>query len=159
MHQYVATVLWQRGNQAFTDNCYSRAHAWTFDGGATVQASSSPLSVPLPMSIEANVDPEEALVASVSSCHMLFFLSIAARKGFVIDSYIDHAVAVMDKNAEGRIAITLITLRPQIRFSSEKIPTSEELDAIHHSAHEQCYIANSLKADVVIESGTVDGTH
>lgn len=108
------------------------------------------------MSSEANVDPEEALVASASSCHMLFFLSIAACKGFVIDSYIDHAVAVMDKNGEGRIAITLITLRPQIRLSGDKIPSSEELDAIHHSAHEQCYIANSLKADVVIEGRIVD---
>jgi organic hydroperoxide reductase OsmC/OhrA len=151
MHQYVATVNWQRGNEPFVDNRYSRAHAWTFDGGATVLASSSPLSVPLPMSVESHVDPEEALVAATSSCHMLFFLSLAARRGFVIESYTDQAIGVMEKNAQGKIAITLITLRPNIRFVGEPLPSAEEVAAIHHDAHEQCYIANSLNAEIKIE--------
>jgi organic hydroperoxide reductase OsmC/OhrA len=130
MHQYVATVNWQRGNEPFLDNRYSRAHAWTFDGGVTVLASSSPLSVPLPMSVESNVDPEEALVAATSSCHMLFFLSLAARRGFVIESYIDQAVGVMDKTAQGRTAITLITLRPHIQFTSPQFITMRMSSAI-----------------------------
>jgi len=155
MHQYVATVNWQRGNEPFLDNRYSRAHAWTFDGGATVLASSSPLSVPLPMSVESNVDPEEALIAATSSCHMLFFLSLAARRGFVIESYTDQAVGVMDKTAQGKIAITLITLRPHIQFAGNKLPSAEDVDAIHHDAHEQCYIANSLKAEIKVEGSFV----
>ncbi len=152
MQQFEATVAWQRANQPFTDNRYSRAHEWTFDGGLRVPASSSPLSVPLPMSDAANVDPEEALVAALSSCHMLFFLSIAAQRGFVVDAYRDHAVGIMDRNAEGRMAMTRITLRPAIGFSGEKQPDAAQLDALHHAAHEKCYIANSIKAEVKIES-------
>jgi len=155
MHQYVATVNWQRGNEPFLDNRYSCAHALTFVGGATVLASSSPLSVPLPMSVESNVDPEEALIAATSSCHMLFFLSLAARRGFVIESYTDQAVGVMDKTAQGKIAITLITLRPHIQFAGNKLPSAEDVDAIHHDAHEQCYIANSLKAEIKVEGSFV----
>lgn len=152
MHTYEATVSWNREGQKFTDNRYSRSHAWRFDGGAQVPASSSPYVVPEPMSVAANVDPEEALVAATSSCHMLFFLSIAAKHGFVIDSYLDRAFGVMGKNSDGKVAMTRITLRPHVAFSGERMPTRQELDAIHHESHEQCYIANSIKAEVVVEA-------
>lgn len=152
MHTYEATVSWKKGDQNFSDNRYSRAHVWRFDGGAQVAASSSPLSVPEPMSVAANVDPEEALIAATSSCHMLFFLSFAAKRGFVIDDYVDHASGVMEKNEAGKIAITRITLRPAITFSGERRPTSEQLAELHHRSHEECYIANSIKAEIVIES-------
>lgn len=152
MQKYEATVAWQRGDQKFSDNRYSRAHEWRFDGGACVPASSSPLSVPAPMSNPAGVDPEEALVAAASSCHMLFFLHLAAKRGFVVDSYVDHAYGVMEKNGEGRVAITRIVLRPQIGFAGERRPQANELEALHDESHEQCYIANSLKADMVIEA-------
>jgi organic hydroperoxide reductase OsmC/OhrA len=152
MHQYEATVAWQRGDQNFKDNRYSRAHEWRFDGGARVPASSAPASVPVPMSDPAGVDPEEAVVAALSSCHMLFFLAYAAKRGFTVDSYVDAAFAVMDRNADGKMALTRITLRPRIVFSGERMPGAEDIAALHHASHEQCYIANSLKADVVIEA-------
>jgi len=152
MHTYEATVSWKKGDQNFADNRYSRAHQWSFDGGAQVAASSSPLSVPEPMSVAANVDPEEALIAATSSCHMLFFLSFAARGGFVVDDYVDHAVGVMEKGSDGKIAITRITLRPAIRFSGERQPTAGELAQLHHRSHDACYIANSIKAEVTVES-------
>jgi organic hydroperoxide reductase OsmC/OhrA len=152
MHSYEATVSWNRGEQDFLSNKYSRGHLWSFDGGAQVSASSSPLSVPAPMSVAANVDPEEALVAAASSCHMLFFLSIAGRHGFVVDSYVDQAIGIMEKNAEGKVAITRITMRPKIVFGGERQPTPGDLDKIHHESHERCYIANSLKADIVVEA-------
>jgi len=151
MHSYDATITWTRGDQAFADNRYSRGHRWTFDGGAEVPASSSPFVVPVPMSVAANVDPEEALVAATSSCHMLFFLNYAAKRGFVIDSYTDRASGIMEKNAEGKIAMTRITLRPQIVFGGERRPTQEEIDRMHHDSHEQCFIANSLKSEIVLE--------
>jgi organic hydroperoxide reductase OsmC/OhrA len=154
MPQFVATIAWERGIQPFADNRYSRAHEWRFDGGLTVPGSSSPHSVPLPMSDPGAVDPEEALVAALSSCHMLFFLSIAAQRGFIVDSYRDPAVGTMDKNADGKMAMTVITLAPAIVFGGERRPTPEELDAIHHSAHEKCYIANSIKAEVVIKGAS-----
>ena len=149
--QFEAKLEWQRKDQDFLDQRYSRAHEWIFDGGLRVPASSSPLSVPLPMSNADNVDPEEALVAAASSCHMLFFLSIAARRGYVVDSYADHAVGLLEKDARGRMAMTSITLRPAIVFAGEHWPDEETLDAIHHEAHDKCYIANSLKAEVVVE--------
>lgn len=152
MHKYEATISWERGEQKFVDNRYSRAHEWMFDGGVRIPASSSPLSVPLPMSVAANVDPEEAFVAAASSCHMLVFLYMAAKRGFVVDSYLDQAVGMMEKNSAGKLAITRITLRPKIVFSGERQPTPGELDALHHDAHEDCYIANSIKAEVVVES-------
>ena len=150
MKQFEAKLAWQRGAQSFADQRYSRAHEWIFDGGLRVPASSSPLSVPVPMSDPAAVDPEEALVAAASSCHMLFFLSIAAQRGFVVDDYRDHAVGYMEKNAEGNIAMTKIALRPAITFSLTP-PSAAELAAIHHAAHAKCYIANSIKADIVVE--------
>lgn len=152
MHTYDATISWSRGDQKFTDNRYSRAHSWSFDGGVQVPASSSPLVVPEPMSVAANVDPEEAFVAAVSSCHMLTFLWIAGRQGFVVDSYVDHALGVMEKNAEGRIAVTRVTLRPKIVFAGERTPTTAEIDDMHHKAHEDCFIANSVKSEIIVEA-------
>ena len=150
MQQFFAIVAWQRDGQDFAGQRYSRGHAWQFDGGLTVPASSSPLSVPLPMSVAANIDPEEALVAATSSCHMLFFLSLAAQRGFVIDDYRDAAIGELGKNAQGRLAMTRIVLRPRIVFAATP-PSPEALAALHHDAHERCYIANSLTADVVVE--------
>lgn len=151
MHSYDATISWERGDQAFTDNRYSRGHRWAFDGGAEVAASSSPHVVPLPMSVAANVDPEEAVVAAISSCHMLFFLGIAARRGFIVDSYLDRASGIMGKNSEGKIAMTRITLRPEVKFGGERRPTQDDIDRIHHDSHEQCFIANSLKSEIVLD--------
>ncbi len=150
MQQFFATVAWQRDGQDFAGQRYSRGHAWHFDGGLTVPASSSPLSVPLPMSVAANVDPEEALVAATSSCHMLFFLSLAAQRGFIVDDYRDEAVGELGKNGAGRLAMTRIVLRPRITFAGTP-PSPEALAALHHDAHERCYIANSLTAEVVVE--------
>src|SRR5690349_3507738 len=114
MHRYEARVVWSRNGEKFLDNRYSRAHEWIFDGGARVPASSSPTIVPEPMSVAACVDPEEGLIASASSCHMLWFLSLAVKHGFVVDRYVDAADGVMDKNKDGKVAITRITLRPEI---------------------------------------------
>ena len=150
-HDYTATVAWQRAADAsFKDNKYSRAHEWRFDGGTVVPASSSPWVVPVPMSNAAAVDPEEALVASLASCHMLFFLFHAAKKGFVIDRYEDAAIGTMGKNADGRMAMVRIVLRPQVRWSGAA-PPAPELEALHHRSHEDCYIANSVKCDVLVE--------
>jgi organic hydroperoxide reductase OsmC/OhrA len=148
--QFEATVAWERAGQIFTDQRYSRAHHWSFDGGLTVPASSSPLSVPLPMSDAANVDPEEAFVAALSSCHMLFFLSIAAQKGFVVESYTDHAQGTMTRNAAGKMAMTRVVLRPAIAFAAAS-PSTDQMAAMHHTAHEKCYLANSVNFDVVVE--------
>ncbi|UGQ46861.1 OsmC family protein [Massilia endophytica] len=150
--QFEAKLEWQRKGQPFLDQKYSRAHEWIFDGGARVQASSSPLSVPLPMSNAENVDPEEALVAAASSCHMLFFLSIAAKRGHTVESYSDHAVGLLEKDASGRMSMTSITLRPNIVFAGTAWPGEEEIAAIHHESHEKCYIANSLKAEITVEA-------
>jgi organic hydroperoxide reductase OsmC/OhrA len=151
--QFQAQVQWHRSGQPFTDGRYSRAHEWRFDGGLTVPASSSPLSVPLPMSQAANVDPEEALVAAASSCHMLFFLSLAAQRGLVVDSYLDDALATLASGADGKKALTRIALRPVIVFGGARQPSEAELAELHHEAHERCYIANSLKTEIVVEKG------
>lgn len=152
MHEYSAATVWSRGIQQFSDNKYSRAHELMFDGGARVPASSSPLSVPEPMSVAANVDPEEMLVAAASSCHLLVFLYVACKAGFVVDTYEDRAVGLMEKNVKGKYAITRITLRPKIVFSGPRQPTAAELNALHHAAHDDCYIANSIKAEIVVEA-------
>jgi organic hydroperoxide reductase OsmC/OhrA len=123
-----------------------------FDGGVRVAASSSPSLVPVPYSVAEAVDPEEALVACTSSCHMLWFLSLAAKRGFVVESYADEAWGIMEKTADGKLAITRITLRPRIDFGADRSPSPQELEDLHHSAHEQCFIANSLKSEVVVES-------
>ena len=152
MSEYLATVAWSRAkDEAFTDDKYSRGHEWRFDGGVVVPASASPHIVPAPYSVEANVDPEEAFVASLSSCHMLFFLSIAGRKKYCIDAYIDNAVGVLERGAEGRMAMTRVTLRPQIKFSGDNRPDEAEIVRIHHKSHQLCFIANSVKTDVVTE--------
>ena len=155
MSRYSAIVTWRRGDdETFLDSAYSRGHEWHFDGGTVVPASSSPHVVPLPLSVEENVDPEEAFVASLSSCHMLFFLYVAAKKSFVVDEYVDNAVGNMEKGADGKVMMTKVTLRPETRFSGEKQPTAEQLEDMHHQAHEQCFIANSVKTEVVVELAT-----
>ena len=151
MSEYRAQVSWQRGEQDFLSNTYSRGHLWRFDGGVEVPASASPHIVPLPWSVEANVDPEEAFIASLSSCHMLFFLSIAAKQRFVVEQYVDDAIGVMEKNSEGKIAMTRVRLRPRVEFSGERIPSREQLEKLHHLAHESCFIANSVKTEVITE--------
>jgi len=152
-HEYKATVSWKRaGGEAFSDGKYSRAHQWSFDGGVTVPASSSPLSVRLPFSRADAVDPEEALVAALSSCHMLTFLYFAQKQGFVVDSYDDDALGTMTKNARGKLFISRVALRPRIVFSGAKQPGEAELAELHHHAHEECYIANSVLTEVVVES-------
>ena len=152
MSEYYAKIVWSReGDENYIDNKYSRGHEWGFDGGVTVPASSSPHVVPLPYSVEANVDPEEAFVASLSSCHMLFFLSIAAKRKFVIDEYVDNAIGVMEKDSKGNISMTKVTLRPMIEFSGNRQPSIEQLEKMHRQSHEQCFIANSVKTEVVTE--------
>lgn len=152
MSEYTATVAWQRDGATFSDNKYSRAHQWKFDGGAVVPGSSSPHVVRVPLSDASAVDPEEAFIASLSSCHILFFLSLAAARGFVVDSYEDQAVGVMEKNMEGKHAMTVVTLRPKAIFTGRQ-PTRQELDALHHSAHEECFIASSVKTQMKCEPG------
>ncbi len=151
MSRYQATIHWaRREGEAFTDNRYSRGHQWQFDGGLTVPASSAPDAVPLPYSVAENVDPEEALVASLSSCHMLFFLAFAAKGGWRVDDYSDEAEGIMEKNAAGKIAMTRVTLRPRVRFDGAS-PDRAALEDLHHRAHEHCYIANSVTAEIVTE--------
>ncbi|OBT19679.1 peroxiredoxin [Vibrio tasmaniensis] len=153
MSEYSAVIRWARGDdEAFSDNQYSRGHTWEFDGGVTLPASSSPHVVPLPFSVEANVDPEEAFIAALSSCHMLTFLGIAAKQKYVIDSYVDDAVGVLEEDESGRSSVTKVTLRPDIVFSGSKIPTAKQLDKLHHLAHKNCFIANSVKTEIVVEA-------
>ncbi|HEX8262499.1 MAG TPA: OsmC family protein [Allosphingosinicella sp.] len=149
MGRYLATVEW-RADGGFRDGRYSRAHRWTFDGGAVVAASASPDVVPPPLSDPAGVDPEEALVASVSSCHMLWFLHLARDAGLDVAAYRDQAQGTMARDERGRIAMTRIVLRPEIEFAGEA-PAAEALARLHHEAHERCFIANSLRTEIVVE--------
>lgn len=142
-------VVW-RSDGAFASGKYSRAHEWRFDGGAVVQGSSSPSVVPMPQSDPSAVDPEEALLASASSCHMLWFLSLAHDAGFEVESYLDRAEAVLGKDDRGRVAITHILLRPDVRFAGG-VPSAEQSADLHHEAHEKCFIANSLRSEIVVE--------
>ncbi|NOI25510.1 MULTISPECIES: OsmC family protein [Vibrio] len=152
MSEHYAQVSWKRKqDEVFSDNNYSRGHVWKFDGGLTVPASPSPHVVPLPLSIEENIDPEEAYIAALSSCHMLVFLSIAAKRKYVIDSYIDKAVGILAENEAGRMAVTKVILRPDVVFSGERVPTREQLEKMHHLSHENCFIANSVKTEIVTE--------
>jgi organic hydroperoxide reductase OsmC/OhrA len=149
MSDYSAQLAWHRQPQeAFTDNRYSRKHLLRFDGGAEMPGSSAVSSVPLPHSDPSAVDPEEMFIASLSSCHLLWFLSLAAQAGFVVDRYDDAAVGTLAKDARGRVAMTVVTLRPQVRFGGPRQPTAEEHEALHHQAHERCYIANSVLTEV-----------
>jgi organic hydroperoxide reductase OsmC/OhrA len=151
MSIHTAKVRWERGEQPFIDNRYSRLHRWSFDGGAEVPGSSSPHTVRAPLSDPAAVDPEEAFVASLASCHMLWFLSLAAKRGFRVDRYVDEAEGTMAKNERGKLAITVVTLRPAVEFSGEKRPTRADLEGLHHEAHEECFIANSVRSEVRLE--------
>lgn len=151
-HKYQAQVEWQRGEgEAFVDNHYSRRHLLRFDGGAEFAGSSSPQVVPVPSSDASAVDPEEMFVASLASCHMLWFLSLAGDAGFVVDHYDDRAEGQMARNAQGRIAMTVVTLRPHVRFGDARQPSAAELSQLHHAAHEACFIANSVKTEVLCE--------
>jgi organic hydroperoxide reductase OsmC/OhrA len=150
MAEYKATIKWARNSPDFLKGKYSREHTWTFDGGVTVPATSSPHVVPVPYSNPANVDPEQAFVASLSSCHMLTFLFLAQKGGFQIDSYEDAAVGVVTKNETNKMWVSTVTLNPKIVFSGEKTPSPEDLDRLHHLSHENCFIANSVKTAVVV---------
>ena len=151
MSEYTATIKWQSGDGDFLAEDYSRGHVWIFDGGLTVPASASPHIVPLPNSVAENVDPEEAFVASVSSCHMLFFLSLAARRGIDIASYTDEASGTLAKGHDGKLAMTSVTLRPRAKYGSDSEPDRATIEKLHHRAHELCFIANSVKTEVVTE--------
>jgi organic hydroperoxide reductase OsmC/OhrA len=153
MNTFTAQIHWQRQTgEAFTDKRYSRGHQWHFDGGVTVPGSSSPHSVKLPYSVAEAVDPEEAFVASISSCHMLWFLDIASRAGWVVDDYVDDAQGVMSaREGDGRLWVSHVTLRPAVRFAGDKLPDVSEIQRLHHRAHEECFIANSVRSDVQVE--------
>ncbi|HCG5246142.1 TPA: OsmC family protein [Vibrio parahaemolyticus] len=150
MSKHTALITWQRqANEIFSDNQYSRAHTWRFDGGLLVPASPSPHVVPLPLSVEENVDPEEAFVAALSSCHMLVFLSIAAKRRYVIDSYVDAAEGELTAGENGKEWVSRVVLNPKVVFSGDKQPSYEQLEKMHHMAHENCFIANSVKTEIV----------
>jgi organic hydroperoxide reductase OsmC/OhrA len=147
MSEHTITLTWERGSREFTYEAYSRDHAWAFDGGSVVKATAAPAYKGNP----ALVDPEEAFVASLSSCHMLTFLALAAKGRFVVDRYVDKAVGYMEKNEEGRLAITRVVLRPEIRFGAGRAPSPPELAALHEKSHELCFIANSVRTSVTVE--------
>ncbi len=152
MATYEAKIVWQRGtDERFTDGRYGRGHDWLFDGGARVRGSASPHSVRPPLSDPSAVDPEEAFVAAISSCHMLFFLWLAAQRGFAVLSYEDEAVGTMSKGADGREWVSRVTLRPAVVFDGNTRPSRAEVEALHHEAHDRCYIANSVKTEVLLE--------
>lgn len=150
--EHSATIVWERGDQHFLDKKYSRAHVWRFDDGCEVPGSCPPSKlIPVPMARADAVDPEEGLVASLSACHMLFFLALAAKAGFRVDSYVDDAVGVLGKTERGRTFMERITLRPKVTFSGETTPDQAAIDELHHTAHEHCFIANSLRSEIVID--------
>ena len=151
MSKYIAIVEWQRNQAKFIDNKYSREHTWQFDGGAVITASSSPSIVPAPYSNPYCIDPEEAFIASLSSCHMLWFLSIAAEKKFIVESYSDHAVGIMNQNETEKLAFTKILLRPRVTFSNDTLPTILEVKQMHSEAHDSCFLASSVNAEIIIE--------
>ena len=152
MSEYSAIISWERGaSERFLDQRYSRAHQWEFDGGVRVAASSSPQVVPLPWSVAEHVDPEEAFVAALSSCHMLTFLWLVAKQGYLVDRYRDQAIGVMEADERGRQSITRVTLRPQVLFGDARQPTLAELEQLHHQAHEECFIANSVRTTVTTQ--------
>lgn len=149
MSSFGAEVIWKRSTtEKFTDRRYSRAHVWRFDGGVEVPASSSPHVVPLPYSVEENVDPEEAYVAALSSCHMLFFLHFASDSGFVIDQYTDAAIGYM-ATIDGKSMITNVTLRPKVTYAGDAPTANVEAD-LHHRAHDACFLANSVKTEITV---------
>ena len=153
MSTYTATIRWSRtGDGDFTKGQYSRAHQWAFDGGAIVPASPSPHIVPAPWNDPNGVDPEEAFVASLSSCHMLFFLDYARRDGWTIDSYVDEAIGIMEADSRGKMAVSKVRLRPKIAWGGDAQPSGEQIAHLHHRSHDDCFIANSVKTEVVVET-------
>jgi organic hydroperoxide reductase OsmC/OhrA len=150
-HEYRATIVWRRDGGDFSKGRYSRAHEWRFDGGVSVPASASPGVVPAPYSREDAVDPEEAFIAALSSCHMLTFVDMARRAGVAVESYEDEAVGIMERIAQGKMAITRVTLRPRIVFGGAA-PDQAKLDELHDKAHEACFIANSVTTEIVVEA-------
>lgn len=150
MHNYQATIQWHRNQQKFTDLKYSRSHSWHFDGGLSIAASSSAHIVPLPYSVAENIDPEEAYIAALSSCHMLFFLSIAAKQGYVIDYYSDSATGLLQQTEEKTMAITQVILAPKVVVAESQIMPVQKQMPIHEQAHKQCFIANSVKTTITI---------
>ncbi len=152
MSAHNATILWRRGDADFASGHYSRRHEWRFDGGITIPASPSPQVVPAPWSDAAAVDPEEAFVAAIASCHMLWFLALAAERGFIVDSYADDAVGAMARIAPQRQAIGEVVLHPRIEFAGGQAPNAHEIEALHEAAHERCFIANSVKTAIRVEA-------
>ncbi len=150
-HLHTATIRWHVGDADFLGKRYSRAHTWTFDGGVVVPASSSPHVVPVPMSDVRAVDPEEAFVAALSSCHMLWFLDIASRAGYAVQSYEDAADGHMGRNGAGKLVVDVVTLRPRTRFAGARVPDAAALAALHHEAHEECFLANSVRCEIRCE--------
>ena len=152
MSTYTATVRWncKESREGFAKGQYSRAHEWAFDGGTVSPASASPHIVPAPWSDAAGVDPEEAFIASLVSCHMLFFLDFARRAGFAIENYVDEAEGVLEKRADGKMAMTRVTLRPRVTWADQQ-PDAAALADLHHRAHEACFIANSVTTEVKVE--------
>jgi organic hydroperoxide reductase OsmC/OhrA len=152
MSTYTATIRWSRdGAEGFAKGQFSRAHTWTFDGGAVVSASASPHIVPAPWSDAAGVDPEEAFIVSLASCHMLFFVDLARRAGFVVDDYVDEAQGVLDERADGRMWMSRVTLHPRVTWGGNP-PDEAALADLHHKAHEACFIANSVTTEVTVEA-------
>ena len=152
MSEHVATIRWRRESVDFTYDTYNRAHTWTFDGGVTVPGSAAPAFLGDP----DRVDPEEAFVAALSSCHMLTFLALAARKRFVVDSYTDDAVGLMEKGETGRLWVSTVTLRPRVTFAADAAPDPAQLDRLHAQAHDHCFIANSVKTTVRVDRPAQD---
>jgi len=152
MSTYTATIRWSSDDpELYRKGRYYRGHEWAFDGGTVVPASAAPENVPSGTANPAGVDPEEALIAAISSCHMLFFLDYARRAGFAIRSYIDEAVGVMEKGADGKISVTKVSLRPKIEWAGDNAPSAEQVADLHHRSHEDCFIANSVKSEVTVE--------
>lgn len=151
MALHTATVAWARGDARFTDHRYSRAHRWRFDGGAEVAAAASPHVVPPALTDAAAVDPEGAFVAALAACHMLWFLALAARRGLVVDAYEDHAEGVLAPDASGQLAMTAVTLRPRVRYAGAPLDAAAEA-ALHHAAHEACFLARSVRTAITIEA-------
>jgi len=151
MSSYTATIRWSRkGAEGFAKGQYSRAHEWEFDGGVTVPASASPHVVPAPWSDAGGVDPEEAFVASLSSCHMLFFVDFARRAGLVVDDYVDEAEGAIEKRADGKFAMTRVTLHPRVTWGGNP-PDEARVADLHHRAHDACFIANSVTTEVAVD--------
>lgn len=151
MAEHIAIIKWQVGDGDFKAGKFSRIHTWTFDGGATIDASAAPGVVPAAYVNPAGVDPEEALVASISSCHMLSFLYVAWKAGYQVDRYEDRAVGLMTKNESGNFWVSSATLHPKIAFGGNRVPTAADEEKLHHNAHHICFIANSVKTEIKVE--------